>query len=95
MLLYNYYFFTYLIDISIKGVINLSNLSNVIKETRESRKMSVRRFANLAELSPAYVLALEKSEEHSPTIETLRKIARVLKISLLELMIKAGYFNED
>jgi transcriptional regulator with XRE-family HTH domain len=56
--------------------------------------MSLRGFANLSGLSVAYVYALENDKGHSPTIETLKKIAHVMHMSLQELMFAAGYFNE-
>lgn len=61
------------------------NLGDIIKESREKKNLSVYSLAKESGLSRAYLVKLEKNESW-PTLETLRKIARPLGYSLVEIV---------
>lgn len=61
-----------------------------IKEARLSKDLSLRALANLAGLDYSYISRLEKGS-HTPSRETVIKIAKALDMQTDELMIAAGY----
>jgi transcriptional regulator with XRE-family HTH domain len=70
-------------------------LGEMIKQNRLSRQLSLRGFALLCGINHSYLSGIEKGLNYSFTIETLQKLANGMKISLYELMAKAGYFEHD
>jgi transcriptional regulator with XRE-family HTH domain len=61
-----------------------------IKKARLARDLSLRALAELAEVDYSYISRLEKGN-HTPSRETVTKIAKALKIPEDDLMIAAGY----
>lgn len=71
-------------------------LGECVKEYREYHKLSQRQFAEMCELSNAYISILEKNlnpktgEPPVPTVGVYKKIASAMGISMQSLMEKAN-----
>ena len=61
-------------------------LGERIKHYRGSKDLSLNRLAILADVSPAYISALENNKSDSPSVEIAQKIAKALNISVLDLI---------
>ena len=76
-----------------------SNLSDILRQLRQDRGLSLREFSLLIGISHAYLNKLEKGEDArtgkpiTPTIETLVKISEGLDIPTKKFMNMCGYFE--
>lgn len=74
------------------------SIGEIIKKYRLSYwdgEMSIRRFAALCELSPAYISLLERDHSIVPTVQTLTKIANTIGLSPEELLNRINEDSED
>ena len=55
-----------------------------LKEVRKEKRIGVRRLSQLAPVSPRTVITTEKDESR-PTLETIRKISRVLGVDPMDI----------
>jgi transcriptional regulator with XRE-family HTH domain len=69
----------------------------VIKSIREDKKLTQEKLADTAKLTRGYISRLEKGEyaDDSPSIKTLRQIARGLHEPLDLILNKAGITQDD
>jgi|ERR1017187_6274061 transcriptional regulator with XRE-family HTH domain len=67
------------------------SLGSELRRIREFRGVSLKSVAEPAEISPAYLLKLERDDVQSPSPHVLRRLAERLDVSYLELMTLAGY----
>lgn len=51
---------------------------------RLSQKMTLRNFSKLVDISPSFVSALENDDKPAPSDDTLKKIAVVLKLDVVD-----------
>ena len=65
-----------------------------IRRQREQAEMSVRRLAELADVSNPYLSQVERGLR-KPSAEILQQVAQALKISVETLYVKAGILPED
>ena len=72
----------------------LADVGNLIRSQREMAKMSVRRLAELAEVSNPYLSQIERGLR-KPSADILQQIARALKISVESLYERAGFLAPD
>jgi transcriptional regulator with XRE-family HTH domain len=72
----------------------LAELGEFIREQRETMSLSVRRLAELAGVSNPYLSQIERGLR-KPSADSLRKIARALRISAESLYVRAGILDED
>ena len=63
-----------------------TDLSTTIKKLREKQGISQEKLARLADVSNNTIVNIEAGKQKNPTINTLRKIARALKISVNNLI---------
>jgi len=68
-------------------------LGEMVKGNRVKRKLSLRGFSSICGINHSYLSGIEKGVPYSIAVDTLQKLARGMRISLFELMTKAGYFN--
>lgn len=61
-------------------------ISNIIKEYRKNKKLSLRQFAKNSGISSSYLSLIESDETKSPTFETLCKIAKGMSIDINQLV---------
>jgi len=72
----------------------LADLGEFIRSQRESTRLSVRRLAELAEVSNPYLSQIERGLR-KPSADILQQIAKALKISAESLYVKAGILEPD
>ena len=66
-----------------------------LKFLREKYALTLRDVEEKSGVSNAYLSQLERGLKTSPHPDILKKLAPVYQVSLSELMIKAGYFQEE
>jgi transcriptional regulator with XRE-family HTH domain len=57
-----------------------------LKALRTARGLTQVELAKKMKLKQAYVARLESGEEHNPTLTTLRRLAKALKVTVGELV---------
>jgi transcriptional regulator with XRE-family HTH domain len=72
----------------------LSELGEFIRSQREVTRMSVRRLAELADVSNPYLSQIERGLR-KPSAEILQQIAKALQISAESLYVRAGILDPD
>jgi transcriptional regulator with XRE-family HTH domain len=72
----------------------LADLGDFIREQREMASLSLRRLAERAGVSNPYLSQIERGLRN-PSAESLRKIARALRLSAESLYIRAGILDDD
>jgi len=60
-------------------------LSNNLKKLREKKGLSQDRLAKLADVANNTIIKIEQGENINPTLDTLKKMAKALGVSLDEL----------
>lgn len=60
--------------------------SNKVKKLREKLGLSQERLARLADVSTNTIINIESGKQQNPTIETIKKIANALGVSIEELV---------
>jgi len=63
-----------------------NNIARTIKRLREKTGLSQEKLARLADVSNNTIINIEAGKQNNPTIETLKKIAKALNISIEELI---------
>jgi transcriptional regulator with XRE-family HTH domain len=66
-----------------------------LRQLRELRNATLRRVADAADISAAYLLKLERGDVQSPSPHVLKRLATYFKLSYLDLMALAGYAVSD
>ena len=61
-------------------------LSNNLKKLREKKGLSQDRLAKLADVANITIIKIEQGENINPTLDTLKKIAKALEISVDDLI---------
>jgi transcriptional regulator with XRE-family HTH domain len=72
----------------------LAELGEFIRAQREFAHLSVRRLAELADVSNPYLSQIERGLRR-PSAEILQQLAKALKISVEALYVRAGLLAED
>ncbi|MBU0455444.1 MAG: helix-turn-helix domain-containing protein [Gammaproteobacteria bacterium] len=63
-----------------------SNLAKKVKQLREKLGLSQEKLARLADVSNNTIINIEAGKQDNPTIDTLKKIAKALNVSVEELI---------
>lgn len=61
-------------------------LANNLKKLREKKGLSQDRLAKLANVANDTIIKIEQGENINPTLETLKKVAKALDVSVDELI---------
>ena len=61
-------------------------LSNNLKKLREKKGLSQHRLAKLADVANNTIIKIEQGENINPTLDTLKKMAKALEVSVDELI---------
>ncbi len=61
-------------------------LSKNLKKLREKKGFSQDRLAKIADVANNTVIKIEQGDNKNPTLETLKKIAKVLEVSVDDLI---------
>lgn len=62
------------------------NLAKNVKKLRKQKGLSQERLARLADVANNTIIKMESGENKNPTLETLRKVAKALDVSVDELI---------
>ena len=65
---------------------NNQNLANNIKKLRETKGLSQEKLARLADVANNTLIKMESGENKNPTLDTLKKVAKALDVSVDELI---------
>lgn len=71
----------------------MSELGAYIKEKREFRDFSIRKLAELADISHTEIKRIEDGVRKQPSPQVLRAIASALNVSYEDIMTAAGYID--
>jgi transcriptional regulator with XRE-family HTH domain len=63
-----------------------NNISKTVKRLREKMGISQEKLARLADVSNNTIINIEAGKQDNPTIETLKKIAKALEVSINDLI---------
>lgn len=63
-----------------------TNLAKKVKQLREKLELSQEKLARSANVSNNTIINIEAGKQDNPTIETLRKVAKALNVSVEELI---------
>jgi DNA-binding XRE family transcriptional regulator len=63
-----------------------TNLAKKVKQLREKLGLSQEKLARLADVSNNTIINIEVGKQDNPTIETLKKVAKALNVSVEELI---------
>lgn len=66
-----------------------------LKSIRENKKMSINQLAIKSGISNAQISRIENGLRGVPKADTIQKLADALETSFVELMVVAGYWDED
>ena len=66
-----------------------------VRREREAREIGLREMAKMIEVSPTYVSKVERDEFPPPAEDKVRKIAKILKLDVDELLALAGKVSSD
>jgi transcriptional regulator with XRE-family HTH domain len=72
----------------------VADVGAFIRVQREAARMSVRRLAELADVSNPYLSQIERGLRR-PSAEILQQIAKALRISAEQLYVRAGILDSD
>lgn len=61
-------------------------LSKNLKKLREKKGLSQDRLAKLADIANNTIIKIEQGENQNPTLDTLKKLAKALEISVDDLI---------
>ena len=62
------------------------NLANNIKKLREDKGLSQEKLARLADVANNTLIKMESGENENPTLDTLKKVAKALDVSVDNLI---------
>ena len=65
---------------------NNQNLSKNVKRLREAKGLSQEKLARLADVANNTLIKMETGENKNPTLETLKKVAQALGVSVDDLI---------
>ena len=63
-----------------------TNLAKKVKQLREKLGLSQEKLARLADVSNNTIINIEAGKQDNPTIDTLKKVAKALDVSVEELI---------
>jgi len=64
----------------------MSNISKTLRKLREQKGLTQEKLARLADVSNNTVIKIEAGKNENPTLDTLKKLAKVLDISVDDLI---------
>jgi transcriptional regulator with XRE-family HTH domain len=70
------------------------NFGQFMKSLRERQRMSMRDAEKESGVSNAYISQIEKGDRPPPRPDILKKLARAYKVTVRELLLRAGYFDD-
>lgn len=65
---------------------NNQNLAKNIERLRKAKELSQEKLARLADVANNTLIKMESGENQNPTLDTLKKVAKALEVSVDELI---------
>lgn len=78
-----------------RGLSPLDSLGQILKRRRKEKGLIQKEVAEKADISMAFLSALERGEKTSAKKETIKALANALDLSERELLIAAGFIADD
>jgi len=64
----------------------MSNISKTLRKLREGKGLSQERLARLSDVANNTIIKIEAGKNQNPTLDTLKKIAKSLGVSIDDLI---------
>jgi transcriptional regulator with XRE-family HTH domain len=64
----------------------MSNITKNLRKLRKSKRLSQEKLARLADVANNTIIKIEAGKNQNPTLDTLKKIAKALEISVDDLI---------
>lgn len=64
----------------------MSNIQKTLRKFREEKELSQEKLARLADVANNTIIKIEAGKNKNPTLDTLKKIANALDVSVDELI---------
>ena len=64
----------------------MSSIAKNLRKLREAKKLSQERLARLADVANNTIVKIEAGKNKNPTLDTLKKIAKALEVSVDDLI---------
>ena len=64
----------------------MSNITKTLRKLREARGLSQEKLARLADVANNTIIKIEAGKNQNPTLETLKKVAQALGVSVDDLI---------
>ena len=64
----------------------MSSIAKNLRRLRKAKKLSQERLARLADVANNTIIKIEAGKNKNPTLDTLKKIAKTLEVSVDELI---------
>ena len=64
----------------------MSNLAKNLRQLREAKGLTQEKLARLADVANNTIIKIEAGKNKNPTLDTLKNIAKVLEVSVDELI---------
>lgn len=64
----------------------MSTISKNLRKLREAKKLSQEKLARLADVANNTIVKIEAGKNQNPTLDTLKKVAKVLGVSVDDLI---------
>jgi len=64
----------------------MSNITKNLRKLREAKELSQEKLARLADVANNTIVKIEAGKNQNPTLDTLKKIAKALNVSVDDLI---------
>ena len=64
----------------------MSNITKTLRKLRETKGLSQEKLARLADVANNTLIKMESGENENPTLDTLKKVAKALDVSVDNLI---------
>jgi len=64
----------------------MSNITKTLRKIRKTRGLSQEKLARLADVANNTIIKIEGGKNQNPTLDTLKKIAKALEVSVDDLI---------
>ena len=64
----------------------MSNITKTLRKLREAKGLSQEKLAILADVANNIIIKIEAGKNQNPTLDTLKKIAKALEVSVDDLI---------
>lgn len=67
-------------------MVTYKKLGEKIRSIRKKKELTQEKLAELAKIDPKSIIEIENGKRKNPTLKTINKIARVLEVSISDLL---------